>query len=158
MSNNKLPAAAAVAALALLPAVPAAAQTAGAAARVTMSDAVTASAASIPPADRTRLAGTAAQSTAGAAPQTAQAAQARCGYDECTYTKKKYKGRMSGHNFYGNKCTTFDHAFKIRSLKITSPRGTTYWSKKGCKGTPSKSFAGNVSIPNYRFTARSSRP
>ncbi|MEU6782147.1 hypothetical protein ABZ912_23330 [Nonomuraea angiospora] len=155
MSNNKLPAAAAVAALALLPAVPAAAQTVGAAARVTMSDAVTAGAASIPPADRTRPAGTAAQSTAVAAPQTAQA---RCGYDECTYTKKKYKGRMSGHNFNGNKCTTFDHAFKIRSLKITGPRGTTYWSKKGCKGTPSKTFAGNVSVPNYRFTARSSRP
>lgn len=45
----------------------------------------------------------------------------------------------------------------MRSLKITSSKGTTFWSKKGCKGTPSMSFKGHVSVKNYKFTARSSR-
>jgi hypothetical protein len=78
-----------------------------------------------------------------------------CGYDVCMYTGKKYTGKKWGYNHYGNKCATFDHATKIRSLKITSSRGTTFYSKKGCKGTASKSFAGHVSVPNYKFTARS---
>lgn len=82
-------------------------------------------------------------------------AAARCGYDVCMYTKKNYKGTMKGYNHWEMKCTNYDRTFKMKSLRITSNRGTTFYAKKNCKGKASKSFRGNVNNPNYSFTARS---
>ncbi|TDD34481.1 hypothetical protein E1287_16440 [Actinomadura sp. KC06] len=95
-----------------------------------------------------------AAAPAEAAPNS-DAAAARCGYDICMYTKKNYKGTMKGYNHWQMECTNFDRKFKMKSLKITSNKGTTFYAKKGCKGRASKSFRGNVNIPNYAFTARS---
>ncbi|MFD0686163.1 hypothetical protein [Actinomadura fibrosa] len=95
-----------------------------------------------------------AASAAEASPVSAQRA---CTYDVCMYTKTNFKGTWKGYNHYRNKCVSYDSAFKIRSLKINSSKGTTFWSKKGCKGTPSMSFRGHVKVKDYKFTARSSR-
>jgi len=100
---------------------------------------------------------------AGAAPAVAatsahsgNAAQRSCTYDVCMYSKKNLKGTWEGYNHYKNHCVSYDHAFTMRSLKINSSQGTTFWSKKGCKGQPSMSFKGHIKT-NYTFTARSSR-
>ncbi|MFG2005190.1 hypothetical protein ACGFNU_39205 [Spirillospora sp. NPDC048911] len=113
---------------------------------------------------RTRTLGVGIAAAAAFVPFTATAAQAApataqraCTYDVCMYTKANFKGTWKGYNHYKNKCVNYDNAFKIRSLKINSSKGTTFWSKKGCKGTPSMSFKGHAKVKNYAFTARSSR-
>ncbi|MBO2454957.1 hypothetical protein J4573_48275 [Actinomadura barringtoniae] len=100
----------------------------------------------------TALGATTAQASEGGA-----TTQRACTYDVCMYSGKNFTGKWEGYNHYKNHCVSYDHAFKMRSLKINSSVGTTFWSKKGCTGTPSVSWAGHAKVKSYTFTARSSR-